>query len=103
MPWRSTAEAVAKYEPDLVVAAGLAPARAQQLAKLNVKCSTNRPRTDVSQSYEQLTQLGDATGQPGRRGGGDRDHEAEDRVDRHDGVQADRHVLLRARPDATTR
>jgi len=58
------AEAVAKYQPDLVVAAGLAPAQAQQLAKLNVKVLDEPAATDVSQSYEQLTQLGDATGHP---------------------------------------
>jgi iron complex transport system substrate-binding protein len=58
------AEAVAKYEPDLVVAAGLAPAQAQQLAKLDVKVLDEPAATDVSQSYEQLTQLGDATGHP---------------------------------------
>ena len=58
------AEAVAKYQPDLVVAAGLAPAQAQQLAKLNVKVLDEPAATDVSQSYQQLTQLGDATGHP---------------------------------------
>ena len=57
-------EAVAAYQPDLVVAAGLSKAQSQQLAKLSVHVLDEPAATDVSQSYQQLTQLGAATGHP---------------------------------------
>jgi iron complex transport system substrate-binding protein len=57
-------EAVAAYRPDLVVAAGLSKAQSQQLARLSVHVLDEPAATDVSQSYEQLIQLGAATGHP---------------------------------------
>jgi iron complex transport system substrate-binding protein len=57
-------EAVAAYQPDLVVAAGLSKAQAQQLATLHVHVLDEPAVTDISQSYRQLTELGDATGHP---------------------------------------
>jgi len=57
-------EAVAAYQPDLVVAAGLSKAQSQQLARLSVHVLDEPAATDVSQSYQQLTQLGAATGHP---------------------------------------
>ena len=57
-------EAVAAYQPDLVVAAGLSKAQSQQLAKLSVHVLDEPAATDVSQSYQQLTELGAATGHP---------------------------------------
>jgi iron complex transport system substrate-binding protein len=58
-------EAVAAYQPDLVVGAGLSKAQSQQLATLHVHVLDEPAATDVSQSYQQLTQLGAATGHPG--------------------------------------
>jgi len=55
-------EAVAAYQPDLVVAAGLSKAQSQQLARLSVHVLDEPAATDVAQSYQQLTQLGAATG-----------------------------------------
>ena len=57
-------EAVAAYQPDLVVAAGLSKAQSQQLATLHVHVLDEPAATDVSQSYQQLTELGAATGHP---------------------------------------
>jgi iron complex transport system substrate-binding protein len=57
-------EAVAAYQPDLVVAAGLSKAQSRQLATLSVHVLDEPAATDISQSYRQLTQLGDATGHP---------------------------------------
>jgi cobalamin transport system substrate-binding protein len=57
-------EAVAAYQPDLVVAAGLSKAQSRQLATLSVHVLDEPAATDISQSYQQLTQLGDATGHP---------------------------------------
>lgn len=58
------AEAIAAYQPDLVVAAGLSPAQSQQLTKLGIPVLNEPAATDVNQSYQQLTQLGAATGHP---------------------------------------
>jgi iron complex transport system substrate-binding protein len=55
-------EALAAYQPDLVVASGLSKAQSQQLATLHVHVLDEPAATDISQSYQQLTQLGDATG-----------------------------------------
>lgn len=55
-------EAVAAYQPDLVVAAGLSKAQSQQLATLSIHVLDEPAVTDISQSYQQLTQLGAATG-----------------------------------------
>src|SRR5262249_56651278 len=57
-------EPVAAYQPALVVAAGLSKAQSQQLAKLSVHVLDEPAATDVSQSYQQLTELGAATGHP---------------------------------------
>ena len=56
------AEAVVSYQPDLVVASGLAPAQSQQLAKLHIQVLDEPAATDITQTYQQLTQLGDVTG-----------------------------------------
>ena len=55
-------EAIAKYQPDLVVAAGLSRTQTQQLAKLNVHVLDEPAATDIAQAYDQLTQLGQASG-----------------------------------------
>jgi cobalamin transport system substrate-binding protein len=58
------AEAIAAYRPDLVVASGLTKAQSQQLAKLQVRVLDEPAATDIAQSYEQISALGDATGHP---------------------------------------
>ena len=55
-------EAIATYRPDLVVASGLNKSQAQQLTKLHVQVLDEPAATDLDQSYDQLTQLGRATG-----------------------------------------
>jgi len=55
-------EAIATYRPDLVVASGLNKSQSQQLAKLNIQVLDEPAATDLDQSYDQLTQLGQATG-----------------------------------------
>jgi iron complex transport system substrate-binding protein len=55
-------EALAAYQPDLVVAAGLSKAQSEQLAKLSIHVLDEPAVTSISQSYQQLAQLGDATG-----------------------------------------
>jgi iron complex transport system substrate-binding protein len=55
-------EAIANYQPDLVVASGLSKTQAGQLAKLNVQVLDEPAATNVDQTYDQLTQLGQATG-----------------------------------------
>jgi iron complex transport system substrate-binding protein len=58
------AEAIAAYQPDLVVASGLTKAQSQQLAKLQVRVLDEPAATDIAQSYQQISELGDATGHP---------------------------------------
>jgi iron complex transport system substrate-binding protein len=55
-------EAIAAYQPDLVVAAGLSKAQSEQLAKLSILVLDEPAVTNISQSYQQFAQLGDATG-----------------------------------------
>lgn len=55
-------EAIAKYRPDLIVASGLSKDQSQQLATLHVQVLDEPAATDIDQSYDQLTQLGRATG-----------------------------------------
>ena len=55
-------EAIATYRPDLVVASGLSKDQAKQLAKLHVQVLDEPAATDIDQSYDQLTQLGQTTG-----------------------------------------
>jgi iron complex transport system substrate-binding protein len=55
-------EAIAKYQPDLLVASGLNKSQSQQLAKLHIQVLDEPAATDIEQSYDQLSQLGQATG-----------------------------------------
>jgi iron complex transport system substrate-binding protein len=57
-------EAIAAYQPDLVVASGLTKAQSQQLAKLQVQVLDEPAATDLAQTYQQIARLGDATGHP---------------------------------------
>jgi iron complex transport system substrate-binding protein len=57
-------EAIATYQPDLVVASGLSKSQSQQLAKLHIQVLDEPAATDIDQTYDQLTQLGQATGHP---------------------------------------
>jgi iron complex transport system substrate-binding protein len=57
-------EAIAAYQPDLVVASGLTKAQSQQLAKLQVQVLDEPAATDIAQTYQQIAQLGAATGHP---------------------------------------
>lgn len=55
-------EAIANYQPDLVVASGLNKNQSQQLTKLHIPVLDEPAATDIDQSYDQLAQLGQATG-----------------------------------------
>ena len=59
------AEAIAAYQPDLVVASGLTKPQSQQLTRLQVKVLDEPAATDIAQSYQQISELGAATGHPG--------------------------------------
>jgi iron complex transport system substrate-binding protein len=55
-------EAVANYQPDLVVASDLTNKQASELAGLHIPVLEEPAATDISQTYDQITQLGQATG-----------------------------------------
>jgi cobalamin transport system substrate-binding protein len=55
-------EAIANYQPDLVLASGLSKTQTQQLTKLNVQVLDEPAATDIDQAYDQIAQLGQATG-----------------------------------------
>ncbi|HZC71810.1 MAG TPA: ABC transporter substrate-binding protein [Jatrophihabitans sp.] len=60
--YQLNAEAVAAYHPDLVVASGLPPAQAKQLATLHIPTLDEPAATNLRDSYQELTELGAATG-----------------------------------------
>ena len=55
-------EAVAGYQPDLVVASNLTPDQTAQLEKLHIPVLNQPAATDLPQAYAELDQLGRATG-----------------------------------------
>src|SRR5581483_2552340 len=55
-------EAVAAYQPDLVVAAGLTAAQTKQLQTLHIPVLDEPAAVDLNQSYQEFTQLGQVTG-----------------------------------------
>jgi iron complex transport system substrate-binding protein len=57
-------EAIASYQPDLVIASDLTPAQGAQLAKLDVPALDDPAAADLQQAYQEITQLGQATGHP---------------------------------------
>jgi iron complex transport system substrate-binding protein len=56
-------EAVAGYQPDLVVASNLTTAQTKQLATLHIPTLLEPAAADLNQAYEEITELGRATGQ----------------------------------------
>jgi iron complex transport system substrate-binding protein len=57
-------EAIANYRPDLVIASGLSSAQGAQLAKLHIPALNEPAAADLQQAYQEITQLGQATGHP---------------------------------------
>lgn len=55
-------EAVAAYQPDLVVASNLTPAQTKELATLHIPTLLTPAATDLAQAYQQIALLGQATG-----------------------------------------
>jgi iron complex transport system substrate-binding protein len=55
-------EAVANYRPDLIISSGLTPAQMKQLSALHVPVLDEPAAQNLDGTYEQLTQLGEATG-----------------------------------------
>jgi iron complex transport system substrate-binding protein len=55
-------EAVAAYQPDLVVASDLTAAQTKQLATLHIPTLLTPAATNLAQAYQQIAQLGQATG-----------------------------------------
>lgn len=60
--YQLNAEAVAGYRPDLIISSGLTPAQMKQLAALHIPVLDEPAAQDLDGTYEQLTQLGQATG-----------------------------------------
>ena len=60
--YQLNAEAVAAYQPDLVIEAGLTPAQVGQLAQLHIPVLVESAATDLDDAYAQITELGKATG-----------------------------------------
>lgn len=57
-------EAIAKYQPDLVVISGDLPGLSSSLNKLSIPVLVEPAAKGLDDSYAQLTQLGQATGHP---------------------------------------
>src|SRR5207302_1088945 len=55
-------EAVANYQPDLVIVSGLPPKQSAALKALHLTVLDEPAATDLQGTYAQLTQLGQATG-----------------------------------------
>lgn len=55
-------EAVAQRRPDLVVSSGLTAAQAKQLKTLGITTLVEPAATTIEQTYDEITQLGQATG-----------------------------------------
>lgn len=60
--YQLNAEAVAKYQPDLVIVSGLAPKQTAQLTELHLTVLDEPAATSLRDTYAQLAQLGAATG-----------------------------------------
>jgi iron complex transport system substrate-binding protein len=60
--YQLNAEAVANYRPDLIIASGLTPQQMKQLTALQVPVLDEPAAQNLDGTYEQLTQLGEATG-----------------------------------------
>jgi iron complex transport system substrate-binding protein len=63
--YQLNAEAVAAYEPDLVVASNLTAAQTAQLRALHIPTLLEPAAENLNQVYDEITQLGRATGHPG--------------------------------------
>jgi iron complex transport system substrate-binding protein len=61
-PYQLNAEAVAGYRPDLIISSGLTPAQMKQLSALHVPVLDEPAAQNLDGTYEQLAQLGKATG-----------------------------------------
>jgi iron complex transport system substrate-binding protein len=62
--YQLNAEAVANYQPDLVVVSGLPAKQTAQLRALRIAVLDEPAATDLQGTYAQLAQLGQATGHP---------------------------------------
>lgn len=60
--YQLNAEAVAAYQPDLVVESGLTAAQIKQLADLRIPVLDQPAAADLAQAYLEINQLGQATG-----------------------------------------
>jgi iron complex transport system substrate-binding protein len=61
-PYQLNVEAVANYQPDLVVASALTTAQSKQLATLHIPTLLEPAATNLNQAYAEITALGQATG-----------------------------------------
>jgi iron complex transport system substrate-binding protein len=55
-------ESLAAYRPDLVLASNLTPAQIKQLGTLGIPTLLEPAAANLSQAYEEITQIGEATG-----------------------------------------
>jgi iron complex transport system substrate-binding protein len=60
--YQLNAEAVANYRPDLIISSGLTPQQMKQLTALHVPVLDEPAAQNLNGTYEQLAQLGQATG-----------------------------------------
>lgn len=60
--YQLNAEAVANYRPDLIISSGLTPAQMKQLTLLHVPVLDEPAAQNLTGTYAQLAQLGEATG-----------------------------------------
>jgi iron complex transport system substrate-binding protein len=60
--YQLNAEAVAGYRPDLIISAGLTPAQMKQLTALHIPVLDEPAAQNLDGTYDQLAQLGQATG-----------------------------------------
>jgi iron complex transport system substrate-binding protein len=65
-PYNLNTEAVAGYRPDLIISSGLTPAQMKQLTTLQVPVLDEPAAKNLDGTYEQLAQLGEATGHAGQ-------------------------------------
>jgi iron complex transport system substrate-binding protein len=61
-PYQLNTEAVANYRPDLIISSGLTPSQLKQLTALHVPVLDEPAAQNLAGTYEQLVQLGEATG-----------------------------------------
>jgi iron complex transport system substrate-binding protein len=61
-PYELNAEAVAGYRPDMIISSGLTPAQMKQLTALHIPVLDEPAAQNLDGTYEQLAELGEATG-----------------------------------------